>query len=234
MSYTVRNAKRLAALEANAPRWQVDRATERGPCVAKEWQKRQALTLRALLALCEVNNRECDYCDTYGEPGYSDPTAGILFANWNDIPKALCDRLERQGYELEWSDEWYIDHQSGKAYRTSPDSYGWESSLMYSERSGEYLTPDDDVSDWVAECENNAHAALPSWVAQSDIEALGWELSPDIFESGLHPGQTDDPRAIAKTLKASGREFLFQIADRGQFDILFHVYTRTPEGNENE
>src|SRR5215831_14773837 len=66
-----------------------------------------------------------EWCSHYGEPGYTDPEKGILFANWNDVPKELSDSLEAEGFELEWSDEWIISHETDKAYRSSPDCYSW-------------------------------------------------------------------------------------------------------------
>ena len=51
-------------------------------------------------------DESADYATTYGEPGYSDPEAGILFANWNNVPKYIQNGLTRRGFKLEWSDEW--------------------------------------------------------------------------------------------------------------------------------
>ena len=38
-----------------------------------------------LEAICNQYNIE--WCSHYGEPGYTDPPRGILFANWNNIPE---------------------------------------------------------------------------------------------------------------------------------------------------
>jgi hypothetical protein len=238
MSYQYRNAQRAKSHIGDVPRWQVDRDTERGPCF--NHCGNGFTTVNVLQAFCEVNNRELDFASTYGEPGYSDPEKSILFTDWNDIPKKLQTRLEAQGYELEWSDEWYIDHNNnGKAYRTSPDSYGWESRLMFSEAAGDYLTPDDGLEDWIAQCQDDARSALPSWWSESDIAALGWVKQTEDYESGFHPGQNDDPKQIATKLRAERKTFLFQIGGVGQFDIRFHVWvlaeeTETSEESESE
>lgn len=48
---------------------------------------------------CELCERySIEWCEKYGELGYDDPARGILFADWNDIPKArlitaLCERF---------------------------------------------------------------------------------------------------------------------------------------------
>lgn len=62
----------------------------------------------------DKHNEQVEFAGHYGEPGYSDPEKGIVFANWNNIPKRIADGLEAQGYELEWSDEWHIDYNKVK------------------------------------------------------------------------------------------------------------------------
>lgn len=236
MSYTVRNARRAHMRAKDTPRWQVDRETERGPVSASEWHKRYPLTFRALLTFCEVNSTEIDWAKEYGEPGYSAPERGIIFSNWNNIPKALADRLEAQGYELEWSDEWCIDHDSGgsKAYRTSPDSYGWQSSVQHTD-DGTMLTPDSDIQDWIdwAKCDtaSDATRALPAYL-RTKLERAGWRRCDEIYESGFHPGQTDNPKQIAAKLLKHHSAVLFLIDDVGQFDMRFHGYVQTEEDSE--
>lgn len=175
----------------------------------------------------EKNGAYIEHASEYGEPGYHGPRTGIILTNWNDVPKRIMDGLESQGFELEWNDEWYVDYANGaKAYRTSPDCYGWESRLMFIEGCGDYLTPDDGIEAWIEECTNDARHALPSWWSAAEIEALGWKKTSETYESGFHPGQNDDPQKIAKALCDAGKGFLFQIADIGQFDIRFHVWVK--------
>ena len=78
----------------------------------------------ALQWLQDEHNAE--FASKYGEPGYQDPEKGILLANWNNVPSNMQKWLENAGYSLEWSDEWTVDYNNDKAYRTSPDSYSWE------------------------------------------------------------------------------------------------------------
>lgn len=175
-----------------------------------------------------VNSHNAEWCTSYGEPGYQDPEKGIVFANWNDIPKGLADWLEKCGYSLEWSDEWYVDYNNGKAYRTSPDCYDWESSIMLTD-DGEYLTPDDSPDTWIEACQVTSNgqpmACLPSWVNEQDILEAGFALQNDGLESGFHPGQTDDPRAITKDLIERGAyRVLFQKRENSQFYCRFAVY----------
>lgn len=64
------------------------------------------------------DQHDAELVGEYGEPRYTDPENGILFADWNNVPKWQQDLMEEAGYELEWSDEW-VSHNN-KAYRCSP------------------------------------------------------------------------------------------------------------------
>ena len=125
-------------------------------------QKRTDKILHAL-----QDKHYLEYCSHYGEPGYQDPEKSILFANWNPISKPICAYLEEAGYELEWSDEWYIDYNNDKAWRTSPDSYGWVRQIVYTD-DGEVLTPDDGAAAVIESLAMSDHAhpchAVPNWV----------------------------------------------------------------------
>ncbi len=88
-------------------------------------------------AQSEVDN--IGYATDYAEPGYDTPKRGILFANWNRLPKDFDRILERAGYAIEWSDEWTTCEDCNKAYRTSADSYVWESAGSYREDLGSEL-----------------------------------------------------------------------------------------------
>lgn len=65
------------------------------------------------------------YASEYAEPGYDTPKRGILFANWNVFPRGLDTLLERAGYAIEWSGEWYFCEDCNKALRTGPNSFCW-------------------------------------------------------------------------------------------------------------
>jgi hypothetical protein len=232
MSYQVRNAKRARGHVANTARWQIDRDTERGRCLSGN--SGAFSTAKALNAFCDVNDVQLEYCTHYGEPGYDDPGSCILFANWNEVPKSVQTRLKAQGYALEWSDEWYVDYNNGKAYRTSADSHGWESRIMYSDAAGDYLTPDDDVELWVQACEGNSSAALPARLDESEIAELGWEKQTETYESGLREGSNDNPESIADALVADGKTFMFQLGRSGDaYTLAFHVWVKIEKSDES-
>lgn len=169
-------------------------------------------------------------CSHYGEPGYHDPAASILFADWNPISKRIGDYLEEAGFELEWSDEWYIDYNNDKAWRTSPDSYGWVRQIVYTD-DGEVLTPDNGAAEIIEALamSDRAHPchAVPNWVTEADIEAAGYTAIGGVYETGWYPGQNNNPSEIAKGAFANGAgSVVFRIKSVGQFDIHFQGFAK--------
>lgn len=182
---------------------------------------------KALDYLQNVHNAE--WCNEYGEPGYTNPEKGIIFANWNDIPKGLANWLETCGYSLEWSDEWHIDYAHSKAYRTCANSYFWEPSIMLPAESCEYLTPDDSPSEWIEACavtaNNQPIACLPSRFSSDEILNEGFELIEADFENGFFEGMNDDPVKIAEKYFTDGAyRVLFQKSENSQFYCRFRVW----------
>ena len=183
-----------------------------------------------------MDTHDAEYCVEYGEPGYrlNEHQKGILFANWNEVPKAIQELAEELGYELEWSDEWYVDYDHNKAYRTQADSYHWQSSIYFTE-NGSVLTPDDSTADWVAELMNDPRKAVPDWIGREDLQALGFDRFPDWdasdYENGWHPGQTDDPKEIAKEIERQfpGADYVFRITEVSQFYLKFEAWYRLTE-----
>lgn len=174
-----------------------------------------------------------EWCSQYGEPGYQDPAAGIVFANWNNISKRVADYLESAGYECEWSDEWYVDYNNSKAWRTEPDCYSWIRQIVYTD-DGDVLTPDDGASAVIEALAMSDHAhpchAVPDWVSAADLESEGYQAINGDYENGWHPGQNDNPKKIARTAFDAGAEsVIFRIVKVGQFDVRFQGFARYPE-----
>ena len=191
-------------------------------------EKRTSIILEAL-----QNKHDAQWCQHYGERGCQDPESGIVFANRNNISKRIGNYLSEAGYECEWSDEWYIDHNHGKAWRTSPDSYSWVCALVLTD-DGEYLTPDDGASEVIEALAMTDYAqparAVPDWVTVTDIEAEGYTAINGDYETGFHPGQTDDPVKIArKAFDAGAESVVFRIKEASQFYTVFQGYRKGGE-----
>lgn len=193
----------------------------------------------------EIENME--WAPAYSEPGYTDPKrGGIYFANWNDIScyengkreilddtmGRLAGALEKYGAEIEWSDKWQTCCQCGNAIRTNPDSYGWQPAYFMTE-DGEvcHNCVAEDPAAYLADLEGSD---TKCWTLDIDPADHGYKLLEEGFENGLHPGQNDDPREIAKRLREQGIDrFVFRLNDVGQFDARFSVYAPV-NGDEQE
>jgi hypothetical protein len=181
----------------------------------------------ALNRIFEDGSFDIMFAKEYAEPGYSNPAKGILFANWNDEPlKRLGDLAEKAGYAIEWSDEWSVCDDCGKAVRTSPNSYGWRRSYFDSEDG--FLCVEcvrDDPSAYLESLEGNPRAAETLDIPLDDYVQAGTN-----YEHGWHQGQNDSPDVIATSLRARGiTRFLFKLDDVGQFDCRFSVYVHQDE-----
>lgn len=222
-------------------------------------------TIRRVLTPYMDDGTIIDWADEYGEPGYDLPrgatTPMVLVGDWwcrcgrvlEDDPHnpgetraALHDvcshhprvwnQLEEQGVELVWHDEWIVTYDgSSRAYRTTADSYSWQSSILWTD--GDFLTPEDGIDAWLEEVANDPRRALPSHVWSADqLAAAGfvqWEPDdPHTYESGWHPGQTDDPEEITRAIRGQlgdDVEIVFYLDGVGQFDVRFSAYTRTTD-----
>lgn len=202
-----------------------------------------------------------DVCGDYGEPGYSidvpDATTPMVWLGdwWCHCDKPfpgrradddlhgvtkhwprLFDQLESQGVELVWYDEWTVDCENDKAYRTSGDCYGWQPVTIYSE-GGDLITPDDDIETWI-EAVSNGRGLLPSRVWSSgDLKEAGFELWADRLEAGWHPGMDADPIEITAAIRAvygDSVDIVFQTEENSQFYSVFAAYIRPVESEDED
>lgn len=185
-----------------------------------------------------------DYADEFGERGYS-ATGPVLLGNYwcrraecRDAGRELHDvaehypaewaLLESLGAVTEWEDEWYVSHESSpsRAWRTTGDSYSWQSSLLWCD--GYVLTPDDDIAEWIAEVVDNPRRCLPGNVwGTADLIAEGFAERECGFESGWY-GVEDDPSAITAAIRETDPdcEIVFQLSSAEQFRVTFCVFVR--------
>ena len=184
----------------------------------------------------EVDN--FDFAAGYGEPGYTNPAKGIVFADWNHFPRGLDDILECAGYAIEWSDEWIVCHETGKAYRHSPDSYGWKPYYVMTDDEiigGDEIEEDETQRDWYVNeylCNNPRRANL----FNIDLTAYGFKQYEGTFETGWHPGQNDDPQKVFNEIRKvdSNVDVVFSFDSCGQFDIEWTAWTRYPRQVQGE
>jgi hypothetical protein len=168
-------------------------------------------------------------CADYGEPGYHSPDNGVMLGNWNDVPQYIKNGLERRGFSLEWYDGWTINHDTNKAYRTTPSHYGWKPYFIQNDWTNGEIIGGDEIENnedlqaaYIEEyLLNNERAAS---LFNINLEKRGFTKVKPHFESGLHEGQNDDPSAIAEQYKDV--DFVLTIDELGQFDTRFSIWTR--------
>ena len=144
----------------------------------------------------------------------------------------LWDQLERQGVETVFYDEWIVDHEHGKAYRTQPDCYQWQPTAIITD-VGDLLTPDHDIEEWIGYMVNSPTRCLPETVfSEGDLRAAGFEPYSGLYENGWHPGQNDDPHQITDKIRAERGDtvdIVFYLDGTSQFYIEFTAWIRPKE-----
>lgn len=160
----------------------------------------------------------------YGERGYTTENGVILF-NWNDCSQRLVKYLESAGYACAWLDEWIICN-NGKAWRTTSNGHGWQSSYTYT-NDGDIITREDEASMWIEAVIDNPRKCLPYFI---DVESDGFVKFEDEQETGLHAGQDASPRDTYKRAKAVGYAYvIFKMVDSGMFDCTWQCYVKNEE-----
>ena len=183
-------------------------------------------------AMSEVNN--FGFAREYGEPGYDSPRNGIVFADWNHFPRGLDDILERAGYAVEWSDEWNISYETGKAYRSSPDCYSWTPYFVMTD-DGDIVGGDEiesgDQAEWYIDeyLLNNPRRA--NVFRKLDLSKYGFQLAfpqEHDCETGFHAGMDDKPADQFKRAQAAWprHDVVFEITETSQFYSTWRAWVR--------
>ena len=207
--------------------------------------------------------RITSYGTGYAEPGYHDSETPWVLGNWNDtqpyadyaagLPKTaeqvvmprVADILTAIGVEIEWLDEWYQCTDCWRIVRNTADSYSWTASYVMTD--GQIACHDcirphledflADSDDWSDDGFINRPKAI-TFCDKSAVEALGfvqWEPGdPQTYESGWHPGQTDDPTAILAAIHElhPAAEVVFFLDEASQFYVRFSALVRHPATEE--
>lgn len=184
-----------------------------------------------------VRHHDVDCALSYGEPGYSDPSNGILFADWNDCPRWLTDGLERRGFALEWSDEWIISYENNsKAYRQSPDCYSWKPYFVLTEDcdviGGDEIESGDQAEWYINKYLLNDPTHCN--VFHIDLASFGFRQFNGIFETGWHPGQNDKPQDVFRRIQRElpDHDIIFSLDSVGQFDAHWTAWVRKQDTTE--
>lgn len=194
-----------------------------------------------------------DVCTGYAEPGYGSDDAVVVFGNWNNTnkhgteptksdraPSRMFDLIERAGAHGEWSDEWYQCSDCYRAMRCQPDSYMW---TMYGAvvNECEPVCADcmrKDTDSYLEEYINTPDRAV-TWCGPRELSAAGWTkyAGPDderTYETGLHPGQDDDPRTVLAEILEDDptSEVVFLVDSVGQFDARWSAWVKVADDKE--
>lgn len=189
----------------------------------------------------EWGEHELDYCIGYAEPGYGATDTVVVFADWNATELApLADTIEAtDGAGLEWSDEWHRCDECYRAVRIEPDSYSWRPYYAWVNEC-EIICADclrEDVAGNLEQYRNDPDNAV-TWASHADMVAAGWErwapADPRTFETGWHPGQTDDPRSVLDMIREeTDADVVFLIDSTGQFDMRWSAWVEREDAGED-
>lgn len=181
---------------------------------------------------CECGNNP--HAGKQGRDGGSNPyyvTQATGLHSIEDHYPRIWKQLEAQGVEFEWHDQWVVDTDHDKAYRTDPDMHGWQPSYVHNGDS--LLTADDDITEWVLWAVNQPHKCIPTRIIKhQQIMDAGFVCIHDRLESGLHQGMDDEPDAYfireCDKARSAGKqyEYLFMLDETSQFYITFSMWAR--------
>jgi len=175
-----------------------------------------------------------DYAEEYGEPGYENNGKTILFGDWNYISHEVFEWLEEE-YELEWLDEWIINYNDSKAFRTAPNSWGWMQSFFLNDdldpiaikgNEREYL----EVGGFINNC-----GSIVANVDEEVMEKLGFvRIDQDDHCSGWYnhcemPCEFTEKNIPQELLSNKKIEYVFYSEGKSQFAISWSVWVRADE-----
>lgn len=145
--------------------------------------------------------------------------------------------LEERGCEMVWYDEWAIvwNHDGPTlAYRTEPDSYSWQRSIVMDD-NGEWMSPETDPGTWIQWAENDSSRCLMGWFPDAALEDAGYTERECELENGWY-GVEDDPAEISRRIKEreGNPDVIFKLSGVEQFRVRFCVYVRGEEMPEED
>lgn len=169
--------------------------------------------------------------------GYLDAERPWLYFLSNNKGWEVSNRVERiisnMGYECRYQDEGY---RCDDCYKFVPAHAGYHGDMETAVIVGDcsVMCPNcvrESPDDYIKGLTNNPDGAQKLLSDDALIE-MGWvKLNEDSYESGFHPGQTDDGHNVTERLRKNGekRDLLFSIDGAGQFDVSFSVWAKEAE-----
>jgi hypothetical protein len=190
--------------------------------------------LNRLISYMDKKNYDFNVYNGIADNGLDDKTI-LITANWNNIPDKLHDFIDNV-FKTHWIDEYASCEVCNKAIKTSPNCYGWEPGFIVTEYGlicQNCIKDDEGIQEEIIEYYiNETNKAVPSWfcplLKNHGFICYSIDDYCEKFESGFHPGQTDDPVKIAKDIQKTlpDYDFIFKIDSIGQFDVHFSVFLR--------
>jgi hypothetical protein len=179
---------------------------------------------------CRAESGELDICDTYGEPGYEVKEGKLIYlGNWNGIER-IAKALEDDGNEIEWADEWFIDHEESRCFRIQPDSYNWTQSFVITDVDQVICKEDLEnypqlLDDYIEYYLLNNPNRVDLFCV--DLASKGFTELEDIYRNGWY-GKEDSPSEIYEKLSKE-YDVIFQINYAHMWEISFTVWVKKIE-----
>jgi hypothetical protein len=172
------------------------------------------------------------------EPG-EDSDKVVIASDWNDIPDAMYNYLENF-YHLDWSDECTGCSECNAHIHLTPSHYGDIGNHIITEYG--YVcrkcVEDNQVAyleDFINWSDSTVQNRAIKYFQKPALEEAGFvefhsinSICKDVYETGFHAGQNDDPVSVAKMIHETLGlvEIVFCNDGVGQFDCRWSVYVR--------
>ena len=187
-------------------------------------------TEASITELLSEKGFDFEIASSYGEPGYKSEKP-IILANWSDLGDELTQSVESM-FEIQYEDEWTVLYDEDcKAYRTSPDSYGWKPSIVLWKGefvSWQWLKDNDELLEYIqGELCNNPRAACNCPIKDIDVDLneIAEKVNENQYQSGLHEGMNDNPSEILNSFDDKARSKLFfRVNCVSQFSADFELW----------
>jgi len=173
-----------------------------------------------------------EFCD-------ADGGEQLIVADWHDPrTKEFASYLAKNSINMHFYDEVTTCSECGKYVCTQPTSYSWipnyiiiNGSLYCRDCVEQNL--DFVVEKIIEEFKNSSSHAVYAWCLPL-LNRRGWLTRlGDNYETGWHPGQTDDPVEILTKVFDLGYDVIFYIDRVGQFDTYWNILIKKREDEEH-